>query len=787
MKSVFKHIGLVFILMILVLHSEVFANEVPADQSSNKSIRGGFYTSIHERVQNEPDDKALEMAAKNAGLSEKDVIAIAQGIDIDSLKDYEGIARVDILTGMGRDARDEYLIAKYALSQIEKYLESDISEEERQTLMNSRERLQSLVSLVEGSVPDATQQLLAHQERLLADFAFERSLAEFELGLDEQVKMIEIFADGELGDMYGSKDISFGTSAKEIVAALKTAPFTGVLAKLIGDISDVEVEALNGLPKFDLIRDLDVIDFILFGTGERIKLSPGGASEGFGFSSRSDLESASVSSDQPIGGSGSVGGGSGAPPSGGSQSGFSDGGDEDSTLPTSLNRRLLITDVYSSSATTKTVSQDSSRLGADGLMCKVGQDADLDYAPKERVELLEKGEAVTRLMNILSDTDFDPKDAEDVSDDEQIQTIVSGLSSMESLDDIGIDKDQVEEASKDNTFNEDDCYAVDFDIIFCYSFESGSYGTSKKFKDDSCINCHINEINNIFTDKLLPYSLKARKNEGLIGGGSYCNGANEPDMGMQILTIAKPLNFYKDVCYPDKEKETEPPIEDPAKKVKQVQIAYLKTILTIEEEIDALYKQRSAKLNERSNAVDNLRQSFTDEIVSIDLEIANRLDRIQLLRDRNVLVLEQFRVLKDSYESSTGCSYTIGARAADGFDSVLEKYNKDLLGTVPSAKVSEKVDSVIAGRLLSMDPESVADTYNTISSSALSKTERYNQEYEVRINSELLSDIVEKSRMLGKEVQEMTSHFRAIKEAMEALRVPKDKSVLDKLSKKETP
>ena len=66
------------------------------------------------------------------------------------------------------------------------------------------------------------------------------------------------------------------------------------------------------------------------------------------------------------------------------------------------------------------------------------------------------------------------------------------------------------------------------------------------------------------------------------------------------------------------------------------------------------------------------------------------------------------------------------------------------------------------------------------------KEERYQEGKEIEMNVQKLSDNVEKVRMLGKEITEMTTHFRAFRNAMESLRRPEDSSVLKKLSEKKT-
>ena len=69
----------------------------------------------------------------------------------------------------------------------------------------------------------------------------------------------------------------------------------------------------------------------------------------------------------------------------------------------------------------------------------------------------------------------------------------------------------------------------------------------------------------------------------------------------------------------------------------------------------------------------------------------------------------------------------------------------------------------------------------------INKEERYKEGQEIAKNAKKLNNSIEKARMLGREIQEMATHFRAFKAAMESLRIPRDNSVLKKLSNKQKP
>ena len=724
MKKIFFISVALLVVLLSAKQSVVLAEETP------KSMDDGFYTRIYERIEKESNEKSIKAVTKQMGISEEDIIAIAQGSSIESLQDFEGIAKVQVIKELNPEQRKMYL-------KDFKTIQSDVS--------------------------DRTRELIANREQLASEFAFEQSLVELEMELEEEVKAIEVFADGVLDDMSGDEDVKYSTSKEVKATDEKVIPiikeivdFTnkeilGFIKSVLGDTGDVEVKDIEKLPSFDLIHDLEVIDYIIFGTGDTVKLSPGGGG-GIDLSPKKDGDQ--DNEDIPFAIDASM-------------ASIKD----DSVPPKSLSQPLGSDDMRSPKKPEKKVVDDSTLL-----QCKVGVSADLDYEPRDRLKSLEESLLAKNISKIFPN----------ISDEGDITSVAENLSEMRSLESIGISENLAEIIPEDE-FAEEECIIVDFDIIICGKFELGSYDKPKIFKNDNCISCHVNKINEIFSQKLLPYSLKAKKNEGLIGGGGYCSGANDPEFGIEVMAIAKPLNFYKDVCYPDPKKDNKTPLDDPAKKIKEVQESYLKTAFTLQEEVDGLYKDRFTKLKKKREASGIEIESLTKDIEDIDFQIINLEDQILTLRETNTLMLQQWRAFKENYEESTGCEYTVGANASTGFDDVLEKYNKELKETIPSAHVSESVESRMTERLLSLDPENIADVFDTVETGTMHKEERYEEGKRINENVQKLNDSIEKVRMLGREITEMSTHFRAFKGAMESLRRPKDNSVLKKLSKKKTP
>ena len=732
MKKIFFISVVLLVALLSVKQSAVLAEETP------ESMKDGFYIRIYERIESESQEESIKAVTKQMGISEEDIITIAQGGSIKSLQDFEGIAKVQLIKELNPDQRKIYL---------------DLLAKQFEDVITGDDKYDEAFEAIQPGVSDRTGELIANREQLADEFAFEQSLVELEMELEEEVKAVEVFADGVLDDMSGNKDVDYSPSPQGKGINKKVIDF---VKNIFGSAEDVEVEDIEELPRFDLIHDLEVIDYLIFGVGETIKLSPGGDREGgIGlFPERDSGGEVMDDNDVSVDGVTVVSTG------------------DVSALPNSLNQPLNFDHMYAPQKPGEKVTGDP------GLsLCNVCVSADLDYGPQDRLKILEESSLAENIAELFPN----------MKAGEGIISVAENLSEIKSLEDIGITSEDLEEAIPEDEFSEEECFTIDFDIIVCYKFEAGTYSEPKVFKNDNCISCHINKINEIFSQKLLPYSLKAKKNEGLIGGGGYCSGANDPEFGMEILLVPKPLNFYKNVCYPDPENDNKTPLDDPAKKIKEVQENYLKTAFTLQEQAESLYKDRSVKINQKREASGVEAENLTEEIENINLKIMKLEDKILTLRETNTLMLQQWRAFKENYEESTGCEYTVGANATTGFDDVLETYNKELKETIPSAHISESVESRMTERLLSLDPENIADVFDTVEVGKMYKEERYQEGKEIEMNVQKLSDNVEKVRMLGKEITEMTTHFRAFRNAMESLRRPEDSSVLKKLSEKKTP
>jgi hypothetical protein len=756
----------------LILSTVLFLCITPP--TSAQDLNDGFYTSIYDRIKNEKQEKTVKNVANRMGLSEKDIVAIAQGKSIDTIADVQALALG------GEVTREDIDIALRVMSLMSD-LENATDEEERARLEKQIAELNARLEPLRAKAKGNVIEILSNYERLVSKFAFEESLVELEISLEEETKALEVFANGD------ADDVDFGTDSEELVEALNNI---AIVKKHVGEVNEGD---LDNLTSFDLIRDLNVMDLIIFGTAETKRLSPAGGG-GFDFKGARDeseggdgdipddgLKTAGVTGDDDLGADGV--------PVGELGEGQLGAGGE---LPNSFDSPLGTKDMHDPEK--KLIVDDQGMtISSDGVLeCKVGESVDLDYSPEMRLRNLERNETLRDIAALFPDGEIPDDIADGIVDDEdgevsEEEGVVAGVMSIKSIDAVGINSEEVMEAGEDDEYTEEDCWTSEFDIIACYKLDAGTYGKPKTYKDDNCISCHVNEINKIFSEKLLPYGLKARKNEGLIGGGSYCSDANKMEVGLDIIMVPKPLNFYKDVCYPDPESGEEPPIDEPTRLVNEVQLNYLKAVLTLQEELDTLIKSREKLVEEKRGKTGDEESQYELEIFALDIEIYKKQDEIINLREQNQLILHEWRGLKEDYEEQTGCKYTVGSMKTDNFDKVLEEHDKELLKTIPSTHASEEVDSVVSERILSLEPENIADVYNASEAGVLLRESRYEENKWISENENKLDDLANKASLLAREIREFTTNFRSFKQVMESLRTPKDRSVLKKLSEKQTP
>jgi|CXWL01.1.fsa_nt_gi hypothetical protein len=90
-----------------------------------------------------------------------------------------------------------------------------------------------------------------------------------------------------------------------------------------------------------------------------------------------------------------------------------------------------------------------------------------------------------------------------------------------------------------------------FKLIFCVDIDFAKTGkTWETSREDNCIACHLYEINRIFEKNVLKASVRPHKNTGTIMESAICEDGYGSAVGFQYAIEWVPVKFYKDICYP---------------------------------------------------------------------------------------------------------------------------------------------------------------------------------------------------------------------------------------------
>ncbi|MDF2379668.1 MAG: hypothetical protein P1V18_05655 [Candidatus Gracilibacteria bacterium] len=88
-------------------------------------------------------------------------------------------------------------------------------------------------------------------------------------------------------------------------------------------------------------------------------------------------------------------------------------------------------------------------------------------------------------------------------------------------------------------------------MVFCLSIEFNKVGKTWKVVRDDCISCHIAKMNQVFEEMLLNKSVRPHKNTGTIMESALCEDAYGNDVGFFSFIEWVPVKFYPDICYPE--------------------------------------------------------------------------------------------------------------------------------------------------------------------------------------------------------------------------------------------
>jgi len=341
------------------------------------------------------------------------------------------------------------------------------------------------------------ERLLTTLREVRAEYEFEKDLAELEQELTEKVEATEIFANGTL------------TDTPEFIESLR----------------------------YDLVRDLNIIDIIIFGE-EATTPSPLGSSL-FPTEDQRELEAAA---------------GGGEVPRASTQAPFASG---EAEKIEALQTHADLSQPPSFGEIKKEKSKGEPPEGfpsaftdSQGKVCQGVDYLDLDdsFVSGTGKEVAEEEPPKTESGYIVGGA----KDAVSISPSQAPGFPYKEISLLPEEEENFADLYKKALARGDIDEN-DQCWPKEkgdtgMYVLFCISVETGNYMVKPRKDEENCIACHIQKMNEVFEEKIFTNSIRPRKNQGLIGGSGFCKGALEPIPDFNIYLYFKPIRFVNDIC-----------------------------------------------------------------------------------------------------------------------------------------------------------------------------------------------------------------------------------------------
>ncbi|MDP2691506.1 MAG: hypothetical protein U1C97_00795 [Candidatus Gracilibacteria bacterium] len=294
---------------------------------------------------------------------------------------------------------------------------------------------------------------------------------------------------------------------------------------------------LAGIPRYDLLFDLEVIDYILFGSPVAVERGVGGVGE-----------FADGSSQFGVGSEGSGGGGS--PMILDFEELLDSGGEGGGSGGVKTTDDVLAEEAPALAEESTTPGFGSSSLDFAGPYCpvdpEVGQGVVLDFSGLGPPGSLDRSPVPPEGVTPGALRPFgEVSDAEILGTEDQDQGIPTTFTAVGDTDG-GLNVSQLCEGSLGVDFGNDMLR-----FIFCLSISFEKIGkTWQTVRDENCIACHIYEMNRIFEEQILNSSVRPHKNTGQIMESAICEDGYGDDIGFHFFLEWVPVRFYPEICYP---------------------------------------------------------------------------------------------------------------------------------------------------------------------------------------------------------------------------------------------
>lgn len=491
----------------------------------------GFYMAIYEDTVRTPNKRVEDAIKKRFGVDFKVDLSPAQSsgklLFSDFFKDpitskYKGISTpslrsslatdcVRIIAAQAEDEKRRWDLVRKRLGERLEGIEEGTLEVNENDLIN-RELLNRLIGQVDAdserrlnelisAIPDATS--LNEQDTLL------RCYSDFSREVDFELRLQSIL-----------------TPTRRQMEVLGT-----FMNDRLDDFTDQNSLYGSAFPRYDLLFDIDVIDYIIFGSPVSVTTGVSGTPSGLRlpnarFSSYGDIIEQTVDPRD-------------LPPSQGG-TGSSDLGPNGAP-----NGETSVTGPVSKGGGFGTSSGDFA-----GPLC-VDDPGGLDLQfPDEQADEQNptSGPTGTRAEGDTEDVDVLPPlpDVSELPEDEPGAR--AGQSSTgEGTFQVGPNLS----VSCEGTAGVD--FGNDFlKLLFCINIGFEKTGASwNAVRDEDCIACHVYRMNEVFEEYVFKASVRPHKNTGQIMESAVCEDGYGDDIGFHFFLEWVPVKLFPDICYPE--------------------------------------------------------------------------------------------------------------------------------------------------------------------------------------------------------------------------------------------
>lgn len=515
------------------------------EQKATKSSSGkgsGFYMAIYEDTVKNPNKRVEEAIKKRFGVDFKVDLSPAQqsgkliftdffkdpitasfkkDSSVPTLKSSLATDCVRIKAAQAEDVKRRWDLVKKRLGERSQAMEDGDIEEavvdpEAEAAFAAEVINRELLNRLIGQVDERSDERLAQAISEIPDAT----------SLNEQDTLLRCYSDF-------SREVDFELRLQKILHPTRKQMevLSTFMNDRLDDFSDKDSLFGSTFPRYDLLFDIDVIDYIIFGspvsTTAGITGQSGVPIKQGGFSNYSQIADLTTSFDD---GSSSTGGRLNDP----SRTGSSGTANETDGSPATEDGGFGSS---TGSFAGPFCADDLDGLDLDLRLLDPDESADAIAGTRTRAER----DAEEEIVELPPLADLDDLEAEEDA-------------ARDGLSDTGEGSFQ---SSPNLSVNCEGTIGVDFGneflrLLFCINVGFTKQGkTWTAVRDEDCIACHVYRMNEVFEEYVLSSSVRPHKNTGTIMESAVCEDGYGDDIGFHFFLEKVPVKLFPNICYPE--------------------------------------------------------------------------------------------------------------------------------------------------------------------------------------------------------------------------------------------